>query len=241
MSYHITFAGETNEAHGLLIYQRPDIRVAEESIATYSIPGREADLVERSGSYAPVEIEVIFNYATAAERWNAVHREAILWLRKSGNLQFSDDAEAYRKVLYVVIDENARSYKRIGKFTATFVCKPGIYMVSGAAFTEISQLAEAAGGTTYSLQNDYSACRPVYRLTGNGNCELIVNGKMMTAAVTDNLTIDTDLKIAYRSAGMVTNTAVTGDYDDLVLEPGENTISVTGDFALEIQPNFRVV
>lgn len=241
MSYTVTYAGETNEDHGLLVYRRPSIRTSELDINTYSIPGREMDLIERSGSYQPAKVDVVFNYACAADAWGAAHRAAILWLRKNGNLVFSDDAGFYRKVLYVDIGENERVAKRIGKFTATFVCKPGIYLVSGAEFANISALAASTSGTAYTLQNDYSACRPVYRLTGNGECVLTVNGSSMTAAVTGNLTIDTDLKIAYKSADAVTNTAVTGDYDSLALASGENTISVTSGFTLEIQTNYRVM
>ena len=69
-------------------------------------------------------------------------------------------------------------------------------------------------------------------------CTLTVNGNEMTANVGQNLTIDTDLMIAYRQDGTLQNTAVTGDYEDLYLVPGDNVISITSGFDLKIIPNW---
>ena len=61
----------------------------------------------------------------------------------------------------------------------------------------------------------------------------------MSADVGQNLTIDTDRKIAYRADGTLSNTAVSGDYEDLFLQEGENEISITDGFNLKIIPNWR--
>ena len=63
----------------------------------------------------------------------------------------------------------------------------------------------------------------------------------MTANVGQNLTIDTDLMIAYRQDGTMQNTAVTGDYENLYLLPGDNVISITDGFDLKIIPNWRTL
>ena len=68
---------------------------------------------------------------------------------------------------------------------------------------------------------------------------LTVNGNKMTANVGQNLTIDTDLMIAYRTDGTSQNTEVTGEYEDLWLPPGENSVSVTAGFSLTVIPNWR--
>ena len=69
-------------------------------------------------------------------------------------------------------------------------------------------------------------------------CTLMVNGNEMTANVGQNLTIDTDLMMAYRQDGTLQNTAVTGDYEDLYLVPGDNVINITSGFDLKIIPNW---
>lgn len=242
MSYVVTFAGKSNLDVGLLVYQRPNIRTPEEQIDTYKIPGRDMNLIERSGTYDPVKIDVTFNYASgSADTWGQIHREAVQWLRSDGELSFSDDPDVFWKVLYVNIEENKRTLRRVGKFTATFVCKPGIYFRSGAEFVDIAEIASQGEDNEYFLENNYSESRPVYQITGNGAWVLTVNGKSMTAAVTNLLRIDTARKIAYRSATEVTNTAVSGDYDDLVLVPGINHILLEGSGTLQVQTNFRVL
>ena len=82
---------------------------------------------------------------------------------------------------------------------------------------------------------------PVYKITGNGGCTLTVNGKAMKATVGQNLTINTELMIAYRTDGTLQNGKVTGDYEDLYLLEGENQISITKGFDLKVIPNWRCI
>ena len=61
----------------------------------------------------------------------------------------------------------------------------------------------------------------------------------MQATVNGNITIDTDRMISYNDQMVGQNTAVTGDYEDLYLQEGDNTISVSTGFTLSIIPNWR--
>lgn len=230
MDYHIYYAGSCEKDHGLMVAKRPNIAPPKKRITVSEIPGREYDLSEESGSFEDVTIPITFNYVTEPDLWARVFRGAVLWLRQEGILQFSDDLDVFRKVRYVTIGENNRELKRLGIFTATFVCFPGEYLVSGRRFISIS-----AG----KVINSYSIARPIYEITGNGLCVLMVNGNTMEANVDGTLTIDTDKWIAYKTT--LANTSVTGDYDDLYLIPGENDISVTKGFTVKIRPNWRVL
>ena len=80
---------------------------------------------------------------------------------------------------------------------------------------------------------------PIYKIYGEGFCELVVNGKCMTSNVGQNLIIDTERKIAYREDGVLINTMVKGNYDELLLVEGENKISITAGFDFRIIPNWR--
>lgn len=231
MSIYVIYAGESSEDYGLLVYQRPNYRTAQETITEFDIPGRESNLHRRSGHFDTTKIDVTFNYVAEPTSWGEVLRKTILWLRKSGNLQFSDDLDVFRKVINVEIGDNERQLKRYGRFDATFNCAPGEYYVAGQEFYDYADVTE----------NPYSECRPVYKITGNGGCTITVNGNSMTAAVDTNLVIDTGLKIAAQEGGETLNTSVTGDYDGLVLNPGSNTIEFTGAAILTVQPNWRVL
>ena len=235
MSFYVIYAGETSDQHGLDAVRRPSMTPAVEDVATPTeIPGRRYGLTERSGYFKDEEIPVEFNYVTRrAEDWGEAFRRDILWLRRKGVLKFSDDLAVFHKVRYVTIGTNERTVRRLGRFTATFVCVPGAYYEAGARFFE---------HTGESVMNYYSEALPVYEITGRGACRLTVNGKSMEAEVDGSLTIDTDLLIAYKEAAETpTNTAVTGYYEDLHLVPGENTVTVTEGFTLRIKPNWVVV
>ena len=234
MSFYVIYANETSEQHGLDAVRRPSITPAVEAISTPDeIPGRRYGLTERSGYYNDEEIPVEFNYVTRRpEDWMEAFRRDILWLRRKGVLKFSDDMAVFHKVRYVAIGTNERTVRRLGRFTATFVCVPGAFYDSGAKFFT------PAGD---KITNYYSEALPVYEITGNGACRLTVNGKSMEADVDGSLTIDTDLLITYKEAEVPANTAVTGDYEDLHLLPGENTVTVSEGFKLRVKPNWVVI
>ncbi len=86
--------------------------------------------------------------------------------------------------------------------------------------------------------NPYLECHPVYKITAEGMCTLSVNGKTMMANVSQNLIIDTDRMIAFRSDGTLNNTKVSGNYEDLYLKPGQNKIECVGG-ELSVIPNWR--
>lgn len=230
--YHILYAGESNLDHELKVVKRPNISAATARVKVKEIPGREADLTDESDSYDDVPIPVPFNYLASPDRWGEVYRGAILWLRKKGVLQFSDDLSVFRKVRYVTIGENTRDLKKLGTFTATFMCLPGEYFVSGQEFITV------ADGHMY---NAYSKAKPVYEISGDGTCDLTINGVVIQAKVDGLLTIDADRRKAYSETGERKNTSLSGDYDDMALLPGANSIAVSKGFTLRVQPNWRVI
>ena len=133
------------------------------------------------------------------------------------------------KVLYVKITDTERTSRRLGKFTAEFTCDPYSYLVPGQQSYSVDDV----------LYNPYMISHPIYRISGTGSCALIVNGNTMQATVNGNITIDTDRMISYNDQMVGQNTAVTGDYEDLYLQEGNNTISVSTGFSLSIIPNWR--
>ena len=67
-----------------------------------------------------------------------------------------------------------------------------------------------------------------------------MNGKEVSANVGQNLLINADLMQAYREDGVLNNTAITGDYEDLYLQEGLNKISVSSGFTAEVIPKWGV-
>lgn len=183
------------------------------------------------GGYESTEIKIDFNYIGPSDKWDERWGCAKKWLSaRNKMLRLGSDPDHFYKILKVSADDAEHTSERIGNFTATFQTKDGLrYLLEGLN-------EHAAENVSF---NPYEISHPIYKISGEGNCSLIVNGKKMSADVGQNLTIDTDRKIAYRADGTLSNTAVSGDYEDLFLQEGENEISITDGFNLKIIPNWR--
>lgn len=234
MSYSMNYNGINDKDLGVLVVKRPNIPTPEAKITQWNIAGRDGALFSNDGFYDDIIIYVELNFMTEKPEWNTRTRQIKEWLlNRRGNkrLLFSDDSSVFFKVKNVSIGEIQRTSDRIGVLTPMFTCEPYTYILAGQNQYDASAVE----------RNPYMTSHPIYQITGEGMCTLTVNGNEMAANVGQNLTIDTDLMIAYRQDGTLQNTAITGDYEDLYLLPGDNVITITSGFDLKIIPNWRTL
>lgn len=229
--YSISFNGVNCLQYGILPVRRPDIPAPEEEIEEITIPGRDGILIETKERYKPIVIPVEFNFMQDPDKWAGTFRKAKRWLRGSGNLELSDDLHYLYKAYYCKIADTERTSHRIGKFTAEFTCHPYQYVRDGQREKTIEEIK----------RNPYYISHPLYKITGEGLCRININGKEVSVNVGQNVTIDTERMIAYRTDGTIQNTAVTGEYEDLYLQEGDNEILATDGFEISIIPNWRVL
>lgn len=231
--YEVEYNGRTSKSYELEVMQRPNIPAAEQRYTEVEVPGRDGKLYRLDGDVEDIEIEIMFNYLVNPDDWMGKFRKAKKWLLGDVDkcLSFSDDRTFFYKVKRVSIDPCERVDWRIGRFSAFFTCEGYHYAAEGAVERKYKS----------ELYNDYSLSKPIYKITGEGVCDLTVNGNQMRANVGQNLTIDTELMIAYRTDGEIMNTAITGEYKDLFLVEGKNTISITNGFSMTIIPNWRAI
>lgn len=229
--YDVQYNGIKGGEIGILVVQRPNIPAPEKRYTTYEIPDRDGTLYVDDNTISDIEIEVEFNFMGGPAEWFSLFRAAKKWLLGQGNgkLVFLDDPGYFYKVKWVQIETAERVCYEIGRFLTRFYCAGCQYLESGTQEYTPQQAAE----------NPYYLSHPVYKITGEGVCTLTVNGKTMIANVGQNITIDTERKVAYRQDGTIQNTAVTGWYEDLYLLPGTNSIAVTSGFQLKVIPNWR--
>lgn len=229
--YDIIYAGHSAGEYGIFVKKRPDIPSPQRDYEEIEIPGKDGKLYKDLETVSDIEIAIGFNFKGPHDLWLERFRKAKKWLLEKGQhmLELGDDPDFFYRVKKVELSDGERTCQAIGNFTATFVCEGYHYVKDGKEKME----AEKAS------YNPYEVSRPIYHITGEGYCILIVNGKTMNANVGQNLTIDTERMLAYREDGTLQNTQVTGDYEDLYLQPGENTITITSGFDLKIIPNWR--
>lgn len=228
--FEIEYNGETSSFHGIMIQSRPNIPAPVRNIEVVEIPGRDESLYQAADiAYDDITITVEMGFHTPQNRWGMKARQVKQWLSGDGKLKFSDDPEYFYLVKTIELGEIERKIRRAGIFEVDFVCSPFCYPEDGTLEKTIDEVK----------YNPYMLCHPVYKITGNGQCTLTVNGKSMSADVAQNITIDTERMLAYRQDGTWQNTAVTGDYESLYLEHGDNSISITSGFSLIVVPQWR--
>ena len=227
--FYFTFNNRNNVTLGVEVATRPSIPAPQLRGEFVQIAGRDGSLFETDGSYENIEFPILLNYFRPPNEWGNTYRQVKAWLRGGGILRFSDDSDVFLKVKYCGVSEFERKTRYGANIEATFICDPYTYHDSGTAEMTPNE----------ARFNPYDLAKPIYKITGNGNATLTVNGNRMTALVGGNLTIDTDLMLSYRNNGQDESTTVDGDYEDLYLLPGENTISITSGFTLKVIPNYR--
>lgn len=230
MGYMI-YNGQTEQDCHLVITKRPAPPSAERRYRTASIPGRDGDCYEEDGTVEDIEIEVELGFKTEAENWAERYRRARRWLFGSGDgrLFFTDDPDYFYKVKTVIIKKVKRPMRRLGELLVIFTCEGYQYLVSGTESYSVDDVS----------YNPYDVSHPVYKITGEGRCVFVINGHSMVANIGQNLTIDTELMLAYKEDKTLQNTAVSGDYEGLYLLPGDNAIFVSDEFEVQVIPNWR--
>lgn len=226
--YWIDFNGQRNRTFGIEVVSRPSIPAPEIRGEYVSVAGKDGSLLITDGAYENIAINVPMNVVNRPYWLGDSYRRAKAWLRGSGPLRLFDDPSVYYRVKHAGVLDNER-FRRGQKFTASFICDPYTYLESGLH-------AIGAGAIT----NPGDLALPKYRLSGNGNVTLTVNGNSVSATVQGALTIDRDLMIAYTDDKTVVNTATSGDFLPLSLNPGINEVSVSGG-SVSIIPNWRML
>ena len=227
--YSVEFNDQNCLNYKILPVRRPNIPSPAMRYERITVSGRDGTLIESDGCYEPVTISVEFNFMTTPEEWAYTFRAAKRWLTGSGKLKFADDQNYYYKCLICIIADTERTTKKLGKFTAEFLCEPYMYEVSGDYALEDNN----------NIINTHMVSHPDYVISGSGSCTLTVNGKIMQAVVNGTLTINTDLMIAYNADGTSQNSILTGEYEDLYFVEGENIVSISEGFILKIIPHWR--
>lgn len=230
--FSITYNGKNSNDIGVYVIKRPNIPSPELRYEETTIAGRDGTLITTDETYNNIEIPIPLNYMTKKTEWASMHRLVKAWLlSRNGDrfLEFSDDGSFFYKVKNVTIGINERTSMRIGVITPVFLCDPFQYLKTGLNKYDISEV----------LINPYFKSKPVYYITGNGTCTLNINGNTIVAEVEDNLVIDCELLMAYKEDGVLKNTAITGDYEQMNLLEGKNEISISEGFHCKIRPNWR--
>lgn len=219
-------AGSTVQAYAI---KRPNIPAPQKSMRRVYIP-RRGDLYVDNQHYEDISFDVEFNFH--GSDLGTLFRSFKEWLLKDGNRQltFTDDNTVFYKVKRIEFKTAERVAWQIKRQTVRFTCDPYTYLASG--------LISRSGGTFSNPT--WCESKPIYTITGSGQKTLTVNGKTFTANVSTKMIIDVEREIAIGNNGQNQSDLVSGNYSDLILKSGSNTVSLNSG-TLAIQPNWRAL
>lgn len=228
--YFVDQNGEKSSDYYIFFEEYPQIKLGQEQKEKKTIPGR-GNVWIQTGTYSDTEISMILDVNVTGENVNHMqaYAKAHLLLSNIKKISFSDSLNFFFKVKDTSVGGRKPYADTAGDFSVALSCEAGLYLKNGENEFEVSDV----------LLNPYSISHPIYKITGDGKCTLTVNGNKMDANVGQNLTIDTDLMIAYRQDGTMLNASVSGDYEGLYLKNGANTIGVSSGFEIKVIPNWR--
>lgn len=221
-NYIILNGVNSNTLTGLLISKLPPITKPKQRTQTEEIDGRDGDIVttlgygayDKSidiGLYGDFDIEDIMTY-----------------FNSKGTVTFSNEEDKYYN--YQIVDQI--DFDRLIRFKTAKVkmhVQPFKYSsVEGTRTYNITSEEEI----TINNSGNYVS-KPVISITGSGTINLSVNGyEVLVIELGEDattITIDTANMEAYnQNTSELMNRSVTGDYDNLYLNAGSNTISWTG-------------
>lgn len=221
--------GRKSSDYHMIFENYPIIQMGQRQYDSVVIPGR-GTLLSDTDTYSDTVITftVDVNVMTSADARIKAYLDARRILVDLKTISFCDAPEYFYRIKSVSLGAVEQYSDIAGDFEVQLVCEPTAYLQAGTKQYDAAGVAD----------NPYSVCHPVYMITGEGICTLTVNGKATKANVAQNLTIDTERMLAYRTDGTIQNAAVTGRYEDLYLQSGKNTVSATDGFTLKIIPNW---
>lgn len=219
----------TTFSFGLRFLEFPVIEYGEKVVENKEVPGRIGSITVCTGRYTDTVITNVMEFVSdTVEQFEDKLHEIKKWIMKSKKVVYSDKEDRFFIVKKIEFTNTKRKHGIFGNLTVVFTCEPFVYLKCGET--------ELLAGKFF---NPHSWTQPIYKIIGNGLCTLTVNGKSLTANVSGDITIDTEKMISYRNDGTSQNTAISGDYEDIYLQEGENIVTVTDGFECKVIPRWR--
>ena len=221
-NYIILNDTNSNTITGLLISSLPSISKPSIRTTIEEIDGMDGDIVTKLG-YAAYDKTFDIGLYGAYDI-----NQIIAYFNSEGTVIFSNEPDKYYKyqILEQIDFEKLIRYK-----TATVTMHVQPFKYSAVEGTRTFNITNQEQITI--INNGNYVSKPVITITGSGTINLSVNGYEVLVLElgedTTSITIDTANMEAYnQNTSQLMNRSVTGDYDNLYLNAGNNTISWTG-------------
>ncbi len=222
-NYIILNGQSSTNINGLLIQELAPITKPQQRTQVETIDGRAGDIVMPLGFAAydkKVSIGLYGDFDVD---------EVIEFFNSEGQVTFSNEPDKYYK--YQILAQI--DFERLVRFrtaNVTFHVQPFKYSTEQS----VRDFTPSAGVQSISVVNKGNIyAKPAVTVYGTGTVNLSLNGTQILVIdlgdTANNITIDADALEAYtNTTANLANRSVDGDYDNLKLKIGTNTISWSG-------------
>ena len=207
---------------GVVLKKLPPITKPRKKIELIEVPGRNGTLHIDEECYEPIRISL-----ECELKKNIDPRSIIEWLQEFGTITFSDEPDKYYDATII----NSIPLSRVFRIYRSFIIQ-----------LELQPIAQSIQEYTYNCNNTNSntlniSCSaemyPYIKLTGSGNVQLNINGKICNVNIDDGyIEIDSNLQNAFKGT-TPKNDKMNGEFP--VLVPGNNTIQITGSATMQMK------
>lgn len=208
----------SNDFQGIVVNSLPPISKPPKRTSNVQIDGKDGDIIEFLGYDAyDKSINITVLQETNID-------ELINWLNGSGRLILSNEPTKYYEA--EIIDQI--DFSRLVKYEPVeikFHIQPYKYLVD----EEITSLEINSETSLSVINNGFIESKPIIKLYGSGLIEIYINNLyVFTVNIDDeNVTVDAVKEDAYKGT-ILKNRQMTGEFENIRLQPGENTITWTG-------------
>lgn len=231
--------GVSSETHHIYIQTRPDIIAPSRRVKFEQAFGRDGDIPFDDGVFD--NTESTWELLLLGDISNRhINREKLFRMFNS---------ETYVKIQHYY-DEGKYYYGMLSD-TITFTNKRilGEHQIATLHLTlkpykefVDSPTLQITRGQSIKNPSNYTSL-PRFKITGNGDCTLTVNGKpFVIKNIVGHIWIDCDLEYAYKEGSTLVNEnskVYTSAYPKL--KEGSNVISWTGTFTVQLEPRWRAL
>ena len=235
MMHYLTFAGRSTHDFGIWISGESTFSAPERNVESQEVAGRNGSLLFDKGNFKNMTVKYP---AFIKEGMPNKIRDFLNFAGSQIGYQRLEDTYhpyEYRMGRFkpnMTIDSSGYM-NRSGKFTLEFDCKPQRFLKSGEEITTL----EADGVIlNRTLQN----AKPLLRVYGTAGAIEIGAETIEISTIDDYVDIDCEIMDAYK--GAVNCNGNVSFTDDIVLSPGDNNISLSGDITkIEITPRWFII
>lgn len=216
----------------IVLQKEIEFEPAEPVTESFKIPGKDGDVVYYDGSYS--NVKGFANCYVLGGQVSVLLTDINAWLLSTNGyrkLQTLHEPLFYRLARVVRGAKLDPRVNLLNQFVVEFDCKPYKYYIDGDKTTTFTSSGTIAGPTDFPSL-------PLITVTGSGAGTITVNGHTLTLADSNGVTLDCELKKAYKGTTNM-NSTVSGTYPVL---GRSNTVSFTGGVTgLTIKPRWRTI